>query len=586
MIKKIFSIRSSRNGTSKGDTLLQEHQSKEHLNVVPVSEYQNGATYYVSIHSKLSEIPLFLFVGGDLAPPALLAKQSSANTLSSSISNSPRVGDGTSNNGANTLSISNGGSTASASPKLDRAKKTTPVNTSNGSIDTTTKLYYNPNLTKLILDFNIITSVPNIITLLPNLVELSLASNLISELPDCLTELKSLQTLHLGFNTFMIFPKVVYEIKSLTALHYESNELQVVSQELLKLNNLNTLSLVGNRFKATPEFLPVGLDKLNLSANDITTIIPNSVFLSVLTTLTLLNLAENQLTKIDDSFVLLSSVKTLLLDCNMIGNLSGSIVKGWKSLETLSMPHNELTTLPPEIAFLPDLRVIDVRGNRFSHTKNVSPEVSSSNTFQLLDFISDKESYDLLKVTFDLNNSLLEMEIQAKNHYEDSGQEKPIKTENGKEHRPFIIWQGTYPDKIIDGVYLGCRECSINKQFLRENNITHILTIANLKPLYPSLFKYKVINIEDVDYENISMYFNETNEFIDDARDNGGAVLIHCRAGISRSASATIAFIMYKNNLSYEEAYQITEKGRPRICPNMGFRKQLKDYETLLKKPK
>ena len=36
----------------------------------------------------------------------------------------------------------------------------------------------------------------------------------------------------------------------------------------------------------------------------------------------------------------------------------------------------------------------------------------------------------------------------------------------------------------------------------------------------------------------------------------GAKVLIHCYAGISRSAAITIAYLMHSNSMSYEQAYR------------------------------
>ena len=56
-------------------------------------------------------------------------------------------------------------------------------------------------------------------------------------------------------------------------------------------------------------------------------------------------------------------------------------------------------------------------------------------------------------------------------------------------------------------------------------------------------------------------------------------ILVHCRAGASRSASLVIAFLMKKKKLSLIESYQFVLNKRPIIEPNMGFVIQLKQLE-------
>jgi protein-tyrosine phosphatase len=60
-----------------------------------------------------------------------------------------------------------------------------------------------------------------------------------------------------------------------------------------------------------------------------------------------------------------------------------------------------------------------------------------------------------------------------------------------------------------------------------------------------------------------------------------GGVLVHCAAGISRSASFVIAYLMYSEKLAFKEAAAAVKEVRPVICPNPGFVLQLKEWEKL-----
>jgi protein-tyrosine phosphatase len=54
---------------------------------------------------------------------------------------------------------------------------------------------------------------------------------------------------------------------------------------------------------------------------------------------------------------------------------------------------------------------------------------------------------------------------------------------------------------------------------------------------------------------------------------SGGTVLVHCFAGISRSASCIIAYLMQELNMPFFEAMSYTRKRRPIIFPNYGFQR-------------
>ena len=58
-------------------------------------------------------------------------------------------------------------------------------------------------------------------------------------------------------------------------------------------------------------------------------------------------------------------------------------------------------------------------------------------------------------------------------------------------------------------------------------------------------------------------------------------IIVHCQAGISRSASLVIAFLMHAHNHSLEDAYEIVLTARPCIAPNDGFLLQLSLYHAI-----
>jgi len=139
------------------------------------------------------------------------------------------------------------------------------------------------------------------------------------------------------------------------------------------------------------------------------------------------------------------------------------------------------------------------------------------------------------------------------------------------------------PDRIIENLYLGAHHSALNLDGLRDRKITHILTIARgLRMAYPGEFKYKYIDILDWEQEDIYQYFESCMEFIEEARRGGGAILIHCAAGVSRSSTITIAYLMMTCEMTYEEARKWVSVRRW-IYPNTGFVRHLLRWETTLR---
>ena len=73
-------------------------------------------------------------------------------------------------------------------------------------------------------------------------------------------------------------------------------------------------------------------------------------------------------------------------------------------------------------------------------------------------------------------------------------------------------------------------------------------------------------------------HFNSTYTFIKEAKNNGGKVLVHCKMGISRSASVTISFLMKENEWNLDTAMFRVKKARSIVSPNKSFIKQVHFY--------
>lgn len=77
-------------------------------------------------------------------------------------------------------------------------------------------------------------------------------------------------------------------------------------------------------------------------------------------------------------------------------------------------------------------------------------------------------------------------------------------------------------------------------------------------------------------------YFEEAIDFINKARETNSSLFIHCQLGKSRSASIVIAYLMKYHKYSVDDAYKYLKKKRKMVMPNLGFMKQLREYEKNL----
>lgn len=65
-------------------------------------------------------------------------------------------------------------------------------------------------------------------------------------------------------------------------------------------------------------------------------------------------------------------------------------------------------------------------------------------------------------------------------------------------------------------------------------------------------------------------------------RKNHSKCLVHCKMGVSRSASTVIAYAMKEFGWSLEKAYNYVKQKRSITRPNAGFMRQLLEYEGIL----
>uniref|UniRef100_G3NVE7 Dual specificity protein phosphatase n=1 Tax=Gasterosteus aculeatus aculeatus TaxID=481459 RepID=G3NVE7_GASAC len=153
------------------------------------------------------------------------------------------------------------------------------------------------------------------------------------------------------------------------------------------------------------------------------------------------------------------------------------------------------------------------------------------------------------------------------------------------EGSPLPINQPAFPVQILPYLYLGCAKDSTNLDVLSKYNIKYIL---NVTPNLPNMFehegdfKYKQIPISDHWSQNLSQFFPEAISFIDEARSKKCGILVHCLAGISRSVTVTVAYLMQKLNLSLNDAYDFVKRKKSNISPNFNFMGQLLDFERTL----
>jgi dual specificity phosphatase 12 len=151
-------------------------------------------------------------------------------------------------------------------------------------------------------------------------------------------------------------------------------------------------------------------------------------------------------------------------------------------------------------------------------------------------------------------------------------------------------------DQIIPHLFISNWQVSNNIDEIKRNNIQAVITIETQPKSVKIIEYYQKNNIDflylklpDALEANISQYFDISFDFIDAHVRRKQNVLIHCWAGVSRSATLILNYILKKtiikngkNNPCIKclttNILQYMRSKRSIINPNPGFMNQIMNY--------
>lgn len=171
-------------------------------------------------------------------------------------------------------------------------------------------------------------------------------------------------------------------------------------------------------------------------------------------------------------------------------------------------------------------------------------------------------------------------------------------------------FDGSFPSRVLPFLYLGNLNHAANAYMLHALGITHVVSVGECALIPPehgqssfqaglatakpgSLWieeregRIKVLDIKGVcddGIDSLEPQLPPICEWIDEARREGGKVLVHCRVGVSRSATVTIAYVMKHLNIPLVDAYLIVRSRRLSVLiqPNMRLLYNLLGWEVKL----
>lgn len=141
-------------------------------------------------------------------------------------------------------------------------------------------------------------------------------------------------------------------------------------------------------------------------------------------------------------------------------------------------------------------------------------------------------------------------------------------------------------DEIIPRVWLGNRYAAMDEEWLTDNNIQTVFNCTKDLPFHETIkTRYRVPvddNLESEEINNMTKWSPEIAYKILREYKTGKNMLIHCAAGMQRSAAALTIFLITLTGDNAPKLMSMIRKKRPiAFVPSANFRKSIEYYDDL-----
>lgn len=135
-------------------------------------------------------------------------------------------------------------------------------------------------------------------------------------------------------------------------------------------------------------------------------------------------------------------------------------------------------------------------------------------------------------------------------------------------------------------LYIGDKDAASDEDLLKRHKITGIVNCAKSDGIpcsFPQSIDYLEVNVPDVDHPAYKLLdlltFTTVHAFYKKHLKRGGAVLIHCIEGKSRSSTLVLGLLMEERRKNLRDALHILHHVWPQAKPNNGFMRELIEFE-------
>jgi hypothetical protein len=156
-----------------------------------------------------------------------------------------------------------------------------------------------------------------------------------------------------------------------------------------------------------------------------------------------------------------------------------------------------------------------------------------------------------------------------------------------------IVAQANPADEVVPGLWLGSRYAAQNPEYMKEKRIRAIFNCTKDIPFDTSIPRQYRVPVDDSlqepDIRNLQLWSYEIVYKIAHemrrAEADGTAVLVHCAAGMQRSAASVAMYLIATKGMTTDQAVTyIRSKRSIAFQPSINFEKSIRGFEASFEK--
>jgi hypothetical protein len=139
------------------------------------------------------------------------------------------------------------------------------------------------------------------------------------------------------------------------------------------------------------------------------------------------------------------------------------------------------------------------------------------------------------------------------------------------------------PSRIFDWLFLGTFEHARSQAMMEYLGISHVLDVemGGSKPDWLAEERYMGRPMCDFGSTELPSMIHDATAFLEQVRQSGDKVLVHCEFGINRSTTSVVAYLVRFGNMSLRDALLLCLRQRSVVRPRTAYIEQLCKLERL-----